>query len=165
MPGETEAGRGHRLLRTNLIDTWFLKGPEMKHVAASFVCAALLTAASSPAFARGSDSALDQPPAGIAPTTARLSQVLDAHAAAVGHLESSSGSVRTEVWAFTKAGAQGGERLVRRGSDYHSIITTGPFTEQYGQSGDARWYVNENGAGSSGRTCCAILTFTWITRT
>jgi len=124
---------------------WSYKGG-MKYLVVSFICVALLATASGRAFARGSDTALDEPPAGIGPTTATLSQVLEAHTTAVGHLAAGGGSVRTDVWTFTKAGAQGSERLVRRGTDYHSIITTGPFTEEYGQSGDARWYMNENGA-------------------
>ncbi|MBV8082507.1 MAG: retropepsin-like domain-containing protein [Candidatus Eremiobacteraeota bacterium] len=88
----------------------------------------------------------DSPPAGIQPTTASLSQVLKAHELAVGTSAKVSPPVRTESWTFTKDGQQGAERIVRRGTDYHATITSGPFAEEYGQLGDARWYVNQNGA-------------------
>jgi hypothetical protein len=113
---------------------------------ASLFCVAFLLVTPSVAFARG--DALNNPPPGIVQTTATLSQVLKAHDAAVGRLTKSGDSVSTEIWQFTKAGAAGTERLVRHGTDYHSIIQTGPFSEEYGQSGTTRWHMNENGVVS-----------------
>ena len=109
---------------------------------------ALLIATSTTSFARGNDSPLDKPPAGIVPATLTLSQLLTAHDLAVGRLTKIGDSERLEVWRFTKSGSSGTERLVRHGTDYHSTIQTGPFTEEYGQSGSSRWHVNENGAVS-----------------
>ncbi len=98
--------------------------------------------------ARGDDAATDEPPSGIEPTTATLKQVLDAHQLAVGTIVKSSSAVRTDVWTFTKEGEQGTERIVRRGTDYHAIVQTGPFSEEFGQWGDSRWHMNQNGAVS-----------------
>ena len=115
------------------------------------LCFTLLASAWRVALAGTTDAPNDEPPPGIVPTTVTLSQVLDAHASAAGRLLKSGATVRTEVWGFTTAGAQGTERLVRRGTDYHSRIQTGPFTEEYGQLGDVRWHMNENGAVSDSR--------------
>lgn len=109
---------------------------------------ALLASLFQTAGARGEDPPKDDPPTGITPTSATLKQVLDAHQAAVGTILKTSSPVRTDVWTFTKEGAQGTERIVRRGTDYHAIVQTGPFTEEFGQSGDARWHMNQNGAVS-----------------
>ncbi len=120
----------------------------MNRTLVSLLCVALCLTASRVAFARNADVTKDDPPPGIVPTTASLSSILKAHDAAAGRLVKGPAAVRVEMWAFTSAGSQGTERLVRRGTDYHSVIVTGPFTEEYGQSGDARWYMNQNGAPS-----------------
>ena len=120
----------------------------MKSTLTVLFLVALLMTAPTVGFARGNAPPVDKPPAGIVPSTTTLSQVLKAHDLAVGRLTKIGDSVRTEVWQFTKAGASGSERLVRHGTDYHSVIQTGPFSEEYGQAGDARWHVDENGVVS-----------------
>jgi hypothetical protein len=118
----------------------------MKRFVAGVCCTLFLITAPSIAVGKGATVNLDKAPDGIVPTTAILSKILSAHQAAIGRLQPATGSVRTDIWNFTDSGTTGSERLVRQGSDYHSVITTGPFTEEYGQSGFSRWYMNENGA-------------------
>lgn len=117
----------------------------MKRISITLACVAFLLTTPGICFARGTNASVDTPPAGITPSTTTLSQILKAHDLAVGRLTKSGESVRTEVWQFTKSGASGTERLVRHGTDYHSVIQTGPFTEEYGQSSASRWHMNENG--------------------
>ena len=50
-----------------------------------------------------------------------------------------------EHWTYTEAGVSGAEDLQRDGTDYHSRITYGPFVDEYGQRGDARWHNDANG--------------------
>jgi hypothetical protein len=113
----------------------------------SLLGAALFMTTSSASIASGATQT-DAPPAGIVPTTTTLGQVLRAHDAAVGTLASTGRQVRVEEWQFTKAGQQGTEHLVRSGTDYHSVIKSGPFTEEYGQVNSARWHMDENGVVS-----------------
>jgi len=97
-----------------------------------FFSLALTAALAAPAFA-SDDKTLDAPPAGIAPASATLSQILKAYDTATGRLAPSARNTRQETWAFTKAGLAGTETLVRSGMDYRSHIVTGPLAEDYGQ--------------------------------
>ena len=96
----------------------------------------------------GDVAQIDAPPLGIVPTTATLSQILKEHEAAVGRLAPGTRDTRGEDWQFDKIGLKGSESLVRSGSDYHSIVTEGPLTEEYGQLNGRRWHKDFNGVVS-----------------
>lgn len=107
------------------------------------IAALVLTASSSiPALADDAKK-LDAPPAGLVPTTMKLSQILAKHDAAVGTAVAKAPSVQD--WAFTDTGLPGTEHLVRSGTDYHSIIVTPAYTVEYGQLNGKRWH--KDGAG------------------
>ncbi len=95
------------------------------------------------AFA-ATDAVLDAPPGGLTASTARLADILARHDKAKGTVELATDSV-VEKWTFTDSGISGSETLERSGSNYHSVITSGPFVEQFGQLGDKRWHQDANG--------------------
>lgn len=95
-----------------------------------------------PALAAG-NPALDAPPPGLVPTTEHLATILAAHEAAVGRRTGPNTVI--EDWRFTDTGISGTLHLERSGSDYHSRITKGPFTEEYGQQNGHRWHRDYNG--------------------
>ena len=66
------------------------------------------------------------------------------HDKAVGRKANARNTVR-ETWSFTDTGLSGTEDLARSGTDYHSVIRTAAFTQEYGQAGDKRWHRGPNG--------------------
>lgn len=116
----------------------------MKRVFLSFALIAAMTAPALPS----DDKKLDAPPAGIAPASISLSQVLKTYSAAIGKLHSAGSDTRQETWTFTKAGLPGTETLVRSGSDYRSHIVTGPLTEDYGELLGHAWHRYPTGVVS-----------------
>jgi hypothetical protein len=90
-------------------------------------------------------SALDAPPAGLVPTTARLADILAAHDRAAGSPVTPVKDTVIEHWRFIDSGLAGTEILERSGTNYHSTIEQGPFQEQYGQLDGKRWHQNYNG--------------------
>lgn len=117
----------------------------MKRVFITLALAAVFTA---PAAA-SDDKALDAPPPGITATTTTVSQILKAYSAAVGHASDSENTTREESWSFTKSGLSGTETLVRRGTDFHAHIVTGPLSEDYGQFLGTGWHRFAGGAVST----------------
>ena len=107
-----------------------------------------LSAMTTAAFADEDRKRLDAPPAVVA-TSMQLSTLLAAHAAAVGKAPPHALNTAREQWTFRDSGVDGTLSLVRSGTDYHSTIVTGPFTEQYGQQSGKRWYQNRNGLTTS----------------
>lgn len=95
------------------------------------------------------DPKLDAAPAGIAPTSATVAEVLRQHAKAIGALEPGTPNTRRETWRLSDAGFAGTETLVRRGLDYHARLSHGPFVEEYGQVDGKRWHLGLNGTVSS----------------
>jgi hypothetical protein len=92
-----------------------------------------------------SDPKLDQPPAGIVPTTIRLAEILAAHEKAVGAVPAGTPNTVVERWEFVDTGLAGIENLVRSGTDYRSTIEAGPFVERFGQHSGERWHQDANG--------------------
>ncbi|GAC1654189.1 MAG: hypothetical protein NVS9B12_04650 [Vulcanimicrobiaceae bacterium] len=93
------------------------------------------------AFAKSVDNA----PSGISPTTMKLGALLAAHDASVGVYPAAMLKTAHEQWKYTEAGTSGTETLFRAGTDYHSSISYGPFSEQYGQRAGKRWHQDANG--------------------
>jgi len=92
------------------------------------------------------DKSLDAPAASVTPATTTLAAILAAHEKALGTLLPSAGNTARESWAFTDSHMNGTLELARAGgSDYHSRIKNGPFTEQYGQYNHKRWHQDQNG--------------------
>jgi hypothetical protein len=104
-----------------------------------------------PAVLAATSDALDAPPDGLTASTIRLADILAQHDKAKGTSDATTDSV-VEKWTFVDSGVSGSETLERSGSNYHSTITRGPFSEQFGQLGDKRWHqdVNEFTTPSSG---------------
>lgn len=112
--------------------------------------AVLIFVSAGAALARGpARDDRDKPPAGIVPTSESLAAILAAHDRAVGRPAPGTKDTTRERWTFTDMGLSGTEVLVRSGTDYHSIITAGPFNEEYGQVDGRRWHRNNNGITSS----------------
>jgi hypothetical protein len=88
---------------------------------------------------------LDQPPAGLVPSTARLSDILAAHERVVGSRSAGAQDTVIEHWTFVDSGMAGTEDLERSASDYRSRIASGPFVDEYGQRGESRWHEDANG--------------------
>lgn len=101
-------------------------------------------------FARAAagDDRLDVPPSGLVPTTARLSEILKAHQAAIGTRSPGAIDSVVETWTLVEAGLSGTEELQRSGTNYHSRIVEGPFADEYGQDGAQRWHQDSNGFSS-----------------
>ncbi len=114
----------------------------MRAVVASAVISAVLLLSTIQANAKD-DAALDAPPPNLAPTTVHLSAILAAHDAAVGQPVGPDTVI--EDWRYTDSGMSGTVHLERSGTDYHSIVTRGPFTEEYGQLSGKRWHRDYNG--------------------
>lgn len=106
------------------------------------LAASLISLMAAPAWAQR-DSKLDAPPAGLVPTTARLADILAAHdKVANAHLTHDTVTID---WSFVDTGLNGTEHLERSGTDYHSRITTGAYTEEFGQQNGKRWHLDQNG--------------------
>jgi hypothetical protein len=88
---------------------------------------------------------LAAPPANVAPSNAHLSSILSNYEKAAGRLAPGVPNVSVEDWSFTALGQTGTEHIERSGTDYRSTITTGPFTESYGQFNGVRWHKDYNG--------------------
>ncbi|MEO6836563.1 MAG: aspartyl protease family protein [Candidatus Tumulicola sp.] len=91
------------------------------------------------------DAALDVPPSGLAPPTAKLADVLAAHDKAIGAPTAGAKNTVVEEWTFSDSGMAGTERLERADLNYHSRITEGPFVDRYGQYQGTRWHQDANG--------------------
>lgn len=90
---------------------------------------------------RDDDKQLDTAPTGLASTNVSLGEILKRHAA-------TSGESIEEDWSFVDTGLAGTEHLERFGTDYHSRITTGSITEDFGQYRGKRWHRDANGITS-----------------
>ena len=96
-----------------------------------------------PAAALADDASLDAPPPNLTPTSVHLSAILAQHDAAVG--KPTGADTVIEDWRFTDSGVSGTLHLERSGTDYHSRLVEGPFTEEFGQLNGKRWHRDYNG--------------------
>jgi hypothetical protein len=104
----------------------------------AFMCVIVLAF---PAAAYASDSY--KPPAGISPTSARLTDVLVAAEKADGSAKSFSTSVeegRVAAW-----GLKGNFRVTTSGEDFRSMVDLGALSWQRGRVNGQLWRRNENG--------------------
>ncbi len=128
----------------NFVAVWTLR----IFVIAVGVGAGFFAATASGSCADKDQAQLDAPPAVVA-TTARLADILAAHRRAIGTRPANVADTVVEHWNFVDSGLAGTEDLARAGTDYHSRIVQGPFVDQYGQRGDARWHQDANGSTSA----------------
>jgi hypothetical protein len=103
-------------------------------------------------------AALDAPPNGLVPSTAHLAAIVAQHEQAAGRLAPGAPGSSVEEWSYNYVGDVGTIRIERNGTDYHSVITSGPFVEEYGQFNGVRWHRDENGFTSL-TTSTETLTF------
>ncbi len=94
------------------------------------------------------DPKLDADPAGLAPVTVRLADVLAKHERALGSRAAGLADTAIEEWAFVLAGQAGTEHLERAGANYRSRLVRGPLIEEFGQLDGKRWHRDFNGITS-----------------
>ena len=88
--------------------------------------------------------AIDNPPPGIKPTVATLSDVLLRYEK-VNDKPDRSVKARELTWRISAFGLEGSVRRVESGGDYRETITLGPFVQSRGKRAELAWRQNENG--------------------
>jgi len=92
-------------------------------------------------FAPAARALAEGPPKGVRHTSVAFADILAAERRAAGSAAQSA----AETWQVLQEGETSTLRFMRRGADYRTTVSHGPFTTGFGRMGNTIWRQNANG--------------------